>query len=400
MPLIDFELPSIAVRNIVQQKQRSYLTLSGIIIGIIIIVALLSIGQSMQKSIEIEFESMGMNSLFLEPGSEENMMTSAVARTIRESDIRLVESIPGVHEVIPFYEASGQLTRGKESTGVIILGIDPDQIHILERMGYLDVTVGRDVKKGDKYNMVIYEDFALNAFDEELKLREKVEVDEIPMRIIGISKPNSFMGFSFSNMIIITKAAARELFDAEDPVEVMITVSDKSRLTEVKEEIETVLEKAHGEKDFYIMSSEDMLASAGIVLNLVQIVLLGIASISIIVGGVGITNTMLMAVMERTREIGVMKAIGATNKVILSLFLTEAAMIGGVGGIIGIIIGLSLAFVASVLATMSGFAMPFIADPQTIIGVLLFSIIVGVIAGYVPAKRASDLDPVEALHYE
>jgi putative ABC transport system permease protein len=400
MAVFDSELPSIAIKNLRQQRLRSYLTLSGIVIGIVIIAALISIGQSMQVSIENQFVSMGMNTLFLEPGSEESLFTTAIARTIKESDLRIVESIPGVDEVVPFYEVGGTVKRKGEEAGIMILGINPSQLEILRKIGYINIKDGREIKKGDKFNMIIYQGFAENAFDEELKLRERVKIGDYTMRIIGISKPYSLLGFSISTLVIVTEDAAKQLFGAEDPLEVAITVTEKSRIGEVKEKIETELEKAHGEKDFYLLSAEEMLEAAGIVLVLVQIVLLGIASISLIVGGVGITNTMLMAVIERTREIGLMKAVGATNTRIMSLFLTEALFIGAVGGAIGITIGLLIAYAVTSLATASGFQMPFIFNPTLIGGLLVFSSVVGVIAGYLPAKRAASLDPVEALHYE
>lgn len=400
MPFFDRELPGIAITNLREAKIRSYLTLSGIIIGIIIIVSLTSIGESLQKSIEQQFESMGMNTLFLEPGSEENQFTSALSH-IRESDISLVRSIQGVDEVIPFYETGGTIKSNGDYAGIFIFGIDPAYIDILKKIGYLDIEEGRELSKGDKYSIIIYNTFAKNAFkDDALKVREKLVIDNNPMRVIGISKPNSFLGMSISNIVLMTKDAAKELFGTKDPTEAAITVTDKSKVAEVKKKIEEVLEKAHGEKDFYVMSSDDILKSAGMVLGLVQIVLIGIASISILVGGVGITNTMLMAVMERTREIGVMKAIGATNARILSIFLAESAFIGGIGGTIGIIIGLSLSYFASIIAESAGFNLPFTINPLLVMGVFIFSLLVGIIAGYVPAKRAAGLDPVKALHYE
>ena len=400
MRLSDIELPIIALENLRQQKLRSYLTLAGIVIGIVIIVALVSVGQSMQKSIERQFESLGMNAIFLEPGNESSLATTAIARTIKEEDVRLVESVPHVKEVVPFYEGSATMKKGDEETGVIILGIRPEQIPALENIGYIGIKEGRAITKGDKYNMVIYEDFTKNAFKDEIKLRERLEVNDVSMRVVGISKPMSFMGFGFSNMIIVSKDSARELFNVKDPMELMITVTDKSKIKEAKARIEYVLEKAHGEKDFYLMSSEEILQASGIVLSLVQIILLGIASISIVVGGVGIMNTMLMSVIERTREIGVMKAIGATNSRVLSLFLAESAIIGAIGGIIGIAIGLLIAYSITVIAGMANFDLPFVADFGLLLAIFIFSIAIGAAAGYVPAKRAASLDPVEALHYE
>jgi putative ABC transport system permease protein len=393
------ELIEISLKNVLSQGLKSSLTILGVIIGIAAIIALVSLGQGLTAVVEEQFELMGMNSIFVEPGSPETMLAGGMD-TLRSSDVKIIESIPGVDKVIPFYEGAVIIKSKQEETEAVFIGVNANQIEYLKQMGYLDLEEGRNLRQGDKYSIVIYNNLAKEIFEKELKLRESLELNGHKFRIVGISKTPAMIGLTGMTAVLITEQAAKEIFKAKDPIEIAVLVTSKELVPKISEEIEKKLEKAHGEKNFYLMTSDQMLDSANIVLGLLQIFLLGLASISLLVGGIGIMNTMLMTVIERTNEIGLMKAIGATKTQILTQFITEAAIIGLIGGTIGTIIGLGFAVIVSIISENAGMPLKINISIELIFGAMLFAIIVGIISGFIPAQRAANLDPVDALRYE
>lgn len=398
---IDAELFSIAFRNLKMHKLRSSLTLLGIIIGIAAIVALVSIGEGLNQAVTQEFEKMGLDTLAVEPGSGAGMSTM-VSRALKEEDIGLIEGIPGVEHVMGFYETAAIAEFRDKQSSVFIIGLTPADRPFLEKAGYLDLMKGRNLESNDKYAVIISESFASEGFNEEtLRVKDQLEINGQKFKIVGITKDMSGIigGFSPANMIWLPKETVQDFFGEKDPMEIMVQVTDREIADEVADKITERLKRAHGEEDFYVMTTENIMESAGVVLGLIQAVLVALAGISLIVGGIGIMNTMLMSVLERTKEIGVMKAVGATNSRVLSIFLVESAMIGAFGGVAGAMLGILLASLVSVVATLSGFGLPVGINIVAIIGAIAFAMLVGMASGYLPARRAALLEPVQALRY-
>jgi len=391
---------SVAFNNIRNQKLRSYLTLLGIVIGIAAIVSLIGIVQGLQNFIGSELQSLGMNSIFVEPGSEMGM-TTAVSRSLKADDLDVIRGVPGVKDATGFWETSATMKFKDQEAEVLLVGMEPDKMFMLEDMGYVEITEGREFTNTDMFSVGLYSDFAEETFDDPIQLRQTVELNGKKFRVIAISKPNTFASsFGASNMVLVTKDVVQKNFDEEDSVKLIVTVNNTSEITDVQEEIEKRLEKKHGSKDFYTMTSENLLSGADAILGLVGLVVFVIAGISLLVGGIGIMNTMLMTVMERTREIGIMKAIGASSNLVLSLFLFEAGLIGLIGGILGVVIGALIGLLASVAASYAGFPFSALPSMELIGGALIFSLVVGMISGWIPANRAAKMDPVEALRFE
>jgi len=395
----DSELFSIAFKNLKTQKMRSFLTLLGIVIGIAAIVALVSIGEGLNMAVTEEFEKMGLDTLTVQSGTGLSM-TSAMSRTLKDRDIDIIDSVPGVEHVMGFYETAGIAEfRGKQTT-IFIIGTEPDDRHFLEKAGYIDIIKGRYLESNDRYAIVIPESF-VDVFDEEtLRVRDQLEINGQKFKIVGISKDMSgaFAGLA-SNMLWLPKETVRDFFGEKNPTEIMVQATDREIVDDVADKITERLKRAHGEEDFYVMTTENIMESAGIVLGLIQTVLVALAGISLVVGGIGIMNTMLMAVLERTKEIGIMKAVGATNTKVLSIFLAESALIGGFGGIIGVLLGLVFAGIVSVVATASGFGLAVGINVFAMVGAVAFAMFVGTVSGYLPARRAALLEPVQALRY-
>tara|TARA_Y100000310_G_scaffold342664_1_gene446837 strand:+ start:47 stop:1243 length:1197 start_codon:yes stop_codon:yes gene_type:complete len=398
--LVDLEVFTVAFTNLKRQRLRSYLTLLGMVIGIAAIVALFTLSTALSITIEEQFEIFGLDVIFVEPGQEIGFST-AVSRGIEEEDIDIIKSIPGVEEVMGFYETAAIAKYRDQELSAFIIGYDPNKGEYLEQTGYIILNRGRLLEPNDLHSVMISESFAENALgNRDLELKQKLEIDGMEFRIVGILEDADIATAGFINFFWVTKKAAQTLFDEEDPVELIVKVTDEHLVDEVSEKIEIKLEDAHGEKDFYVATSETLLESFSNVLGIVQIVLMLLASISVVVGAIGIMNTMLMAVLERTREIGAMKAIGATNNLILGIFIAEAGLLGMVGGAIGIVIGYLTATGISLVAGSLGFGLPIVVDPFVIIFGILVSMGVGIISGVIPARRAAKMDPVEALRYE
>ncbi len=399
--MIDIETAKVAFTNLKRQKLRSYLTLLGMVIGIAAIVALFTLSDGLSIAVEEMFEGLGLDTLTVQSGSSMGLATM-VSRTLKDSDIRIIEDIPGVETVIGFYEGAAIAKYRDKELSAFIIGYDPNKTEFLQGMGYLFLSEGRLLESTDLYSVLISESFAENALDsKELGLRQRIEIDGMDFRIVGLlddSDMASSMGVN--NMFWVTKNAAQTLFDMDQPIEVMVKVTDERIANDVAEKIEDKLERAHGEKDFIVLTTESLLESFNSVLGVIQIVLLLLAGISVVVGAIGIMNTMLMAVLERTREIGAMKAIGATNSRILSIFIAEAGLLGLAGGSAGVVLGYIVALGISIVAGSFNFNLPITLNIFAIVFGISLSLFVGIASGVLPARRAAMMDPVEALRYE
>ncbi|MBT4192017.1 MAG: FtsX-like permease family protein, partial [Candidatus Diapherotrites archaeon] len=201
-------------------------------------------------------------------------------------------------------------------------------------------------------------------------------------------------------MILTTVEGYERVFENANLVEMMVKTTNTDNVDKTKEEIEEYFEDKYGKRSMTILTSEQAIEQFTMILGMLTIFIVGIAGISLVVGGLGIMNAMVTSVMERTREIGLYKAIGASNQKVLTIFLLEAGFIGLIGGIIGVLLGLAGAELITIIANASNFPITSVLVPEIIIGALAFSLIVGMVSGFYPALRASKLDPVEALRYD
>ncbi len=393
---MDLEIFFNSFESLKRQKLRSFLTLLGIVIGIGSVVALISIGDGFNKSIEKEFEKLGSNTLIVLPGSS---FVSSVFAKLEENDVKRIESVKGVEDATPLYLSSTVVSFKEQKKSVIILGIDTKKQALLEDLGLFEIKEGRLLSSSDNLGIIIGSRFAEDTFDSEVELRQKLLVGNDYLRVIGITKASGqSFGAAFDNAIIMNYKSLEAITGKNlTPFRIFVKAVSKEEIPTVKEAIKKELKKAHGEEDFQILTATQIQESALSVLGLIQLVLVFIAAISLVVGGIGIMNTMLMSVMERTKEIGIMKAIGATNNDVLSIFLVESGIIGLIGGFIGYVLGFALALIGGIVASSSGLDLIISFDPVLLIGSLLFAFVIGMISGFIPSRRASLMQPVDAL---
>ncbi|MFH1588624.1 MAG: ABC transporter permease [Candidatus Diapherotrites archaeon] len=384
-----------AVLTLKEQRLRSILTLLGIIVGIAAIITLISVGQGVTNAINHQFEKMGSNTLMVLPGK--SMVTAALSE-LKENDAELIKKIQGVEFAIPIYVETDQAEFEKETKTAMIIGIDPDDKEQLNNVGLIEVAEGRALASSDNYSVLIGNKIEKDYFEKDVQLRQKIMLFEKNFKVIGITKSaGMFFGAVYDTAIIMNYKTLKEFKEGLTPSRIIVKTINKEQNEEVKQRITERLKRDHGQEDFQVSTMESITEMTQSVLGIVQLVLLAIAAISLVVGGIGIMNTMLMSVIERTNEIGLMKATGATNNQVLTQFITEAGIIGLLGGTIGIIIGITVAYAISFIGSQSGFELPISFDIVLFLGTVLFALTVGIISGVYPAFMASKLDPVEAL---
>lgn len=396
-------------KNMKDRLTRSVLTIISILIGIMAIFALVSFGQGLSSYINEIGQQAGADKLIAQPKGFGPPGTSSSPLAKEDLDFfRKANDISEAAGVI-VNQAESSLEENKPGKWVFVMGmstIPSEQRLIDESFGGIDILKGRNLKSGDKSKAVIGYNYQFDdkIFSKKLELGDKIFVNRIEFKIIGFYEE---IGNSQddSNMYI-TLGDAEALFDTKDEYDFIYLRADKGvSPSELAERLTEKLRKEKGQKEgeetFFIQTFEELLETFGTVLIVINAILVLIAGISILVAAVNITNTMYTAVLERTKEVGVMKAIGARNSTILFMFFMESGIIGLIGGAIGILLGYGLAKLGGFFAASSGYALLQPAFPWwLIVGCLLFSFLVGAVSGYLPARTASKLKPVDALRYE
>ncbi len=404
-----FDLFLIGIRNLSHRRLRSYLTMLGILIGITAVVALISMGQGMEDAITEQFESVGSNIIMVMGsggGMSSPIMSMVSEKPLTVKDKEVIESVKGVNIVAEYIIMPASVGFHGEKTDSFLGGSSPGPTReIIEASMNAYREAGRELKEGDRYKAVIGNNIAHTAFDREVSIGDKITILGQEFRVVGIyEKIGNAMD---DNSIMIPIDIMRDLIDEKEKISMLYLNTKKGydvqKVAEnIEEELRDYRDEDEGDETFVVSTASDLLETFGSILNIVQAVVVGLAAISLLVGGVGIMNTMYMAVMERTREIGTMKAIGATNADILTIFLVESGVLGMIGGIVGVTIGLGISKLVEIAVTQF-YGTPLIKAHVSLVligGAVAFSFIVGMMSGIFPAKQASSLKPVDALRYE
>jgi putative ABC transport system permease protein len=389
-----------SLKSLTRKQIRSFLTLAGVVIGIAAIVCLLSIGQGLTNSVNEQFEQLGTNIVYMLGMNP----LSGTSNTIdfSDSDISWVEGVSGVDYVLPLYSGVGTMQTNSVRKNVMILSMDLDKSSLFEEYGYFDVEEGRRIEEGDTQGILITKQLAKDGFDKPLNAKKLVTINDLPYKIIGIQKPLKVVvgDYNPENLILMSESAFKKFSPNSTPTYLMIVTFSREDNSKIADELTKHFEDKYGQRSIYVYTSDQLLDQINSIYAIITFFLIGVSAIAMIVGGVGIMNAMITSVMEKTKEIGIMKALGASNYTILMIFIIEAALIGLIGGAMGTILGYGLSQIISFFVSESGMILQGVISLEiTLIG-LGFSTIVGVISGYLPALRAANLDPIEALRYE
>ncbi len=392
-----------AIRTFKSRKLRSFLTMIGVFIGIAAIVGLISLGQGLKETVNEQFRSLGTDKIIIMPGSSLMSVTTASAK-LYDKDVETILKVQGIKDLALFKYRSDKVTFNGKSIYSVITGVPTEKgIKILTESLGTDIVEGRMLQKGETSKVVVGWKFANDdkMFGRKVQIGDKIEIQNKKFEVVGVFESRGNDADDLS--IYIPLSAYENLYDQEyiDMIYAQ-TISGVDNLAvaeKIKKELRNSRGLEEGEEDFTVQTLDQLLESFGTILNILNIILLAITSISLVVGGIGIMNTMYTSVLERRKEIGIMKSIGAKNSDIMHIFLIEAALLGFIGGVIGILLGVIMGktiewFTVNVIK----FALIRVVFPPTLIfGALLFAIITGIISGVLPAIRASRLNPVEAL---
>ena len=399
---------SLALDSITHRRLRAFLTMLGIFIGVASVVALVSLGQGLSESVNASFNKIGTDKLMITPGSTGITGTSFSPSPLTDHDLAAVRRIIGVSKVSYSIVRSTRLTHGQQTIFARVSGIptSADDSVAIKEFRSITVETGRDLSQNDKTKALVGYGLATGtAFTGGLKVNDILAINGTEFRVNGILKKVGDP--SIDNGLIIPLDEAKVVFHADGVYDAIVLKLDKGIVpSSLVDQVERELRRSRGvtkdHQDFTVQTSEQLIASFNTIFNLVQAIVVGIAAISLLVGAVGIMNTMYTSVLERTKEIGVMKAIGAKNSEILILFMIESGMLGLVGGIIGVIIGFILAKSAEIIAdsVLGTNLITAYFTPELVLGALVFSLVLGSVSGAFPAMQAAKLRPVDALRYE
>jgi putative ABC transport system permease protein len=397
-----------AIESIASNKLRSGLTMLGVIIGVAAVIAMLAIGNGAQQSILGEIEGIGTNLLFIFPGGDARVTQPLTLEDMEAMDDAL--QAPSVAAVAASVSGSAEVTFAGENTTTSVVGVTPDYLFVQN----MDLSEGDSITEqhlnGLASVVILGADVAEDLFDRtESLVDETVRINGQPFRVIGVLAKQGGSAFGSADdqvLIPITTSQVRiQSRSNRDEVDMIYaSAASAEAVTDATDEVSEILRDRHrtdiGEDDFSILTQQSIIDTASSITGILTIFLGGVAGISLLVGGIGIMNIMLVSVIERTKEIGLRKAMGARKSTILTQFLVESLVISLIGGILGILMGWGLSTLVGALAAGSDIMLTPVMEMDAILMATLFSAAVGIFFGLYPANRASNLEPVEALRSE
>ncbi len=391
------ELLRLALARLRTSRLRAALTMLGVIIGVASVVALVGVGQGTTSNITNRLSSLGTNLLTVSPTGG-----GASGGTLTLEDADAIGELASVAGVAPEVSTSLLVQAGDESTTTTIVGTTPAYpavraFEVWQGTFLTDVSVDHDLRVA-VLGASTATDLGLGASD----IGSEISIAGIPFRVIGILQAKGGSGFQDpDDQVMVPVGVVQKYFVGGDTVRTIgVSVAQADQMTATKAELTALLRDRHDlaaddDDDFNVFDQTQLLEAASSITSTLTLLLGGIASISLVVGGIGIMNIMLVSVRERTREIGIRKAVGARGRDILAQFLVEALTLSLLGGLIGILVGLG---VSALIGQLAGWGFSF--NPATVAAAVVFSLVVGVVFGVWPARQAARLDPISALRYE
>ena len=394
----------VALKSLLANKLRTFLAMLGIIIGVGAVISMLALGAGARQQVVDQIASMGKNLLIVHPAQRgsRGVMSDTSQRLRLEDAKAILDNVSDVYQVAPTVRGSSQLKYLNKNTRNSVIGSSVTYFPVRN----FEIDMGRSFTEGEVERMarvaVLGPTAAENLFESSNPVGKTIKIKGINFSIVGVTKSRGSRGRHNPDELVIVPytIAMKQLFGLQHLNEIDIQATDNANLEKVQEETTAVLRRQHRlvegvPDDFHMHNQAEILEAAAEVSRTFSVLLGSIAGISLLVGGIGIMNIMLVTVTERTREIGVRKAIGAKKRDILLQFLIEAIVLSALGGIIGVVLGVGTAQMIPKLtqfSTVSGIGSVLLA--------LSFSAAVGIFFGYYPARRAALLNPIDALRYE
>ena len=402
----------IAFRALQMNKLRSALTMLGIVIGVASVIATVAIGSGATQRIQQQIASIGSNIIIVMPGSTSSSgvrLGSGNAVTLSETDAReIVAQCPDIALAAPIVRGGAQVIYGNNNWATSVYGVTPDYLTIRE----LSVADGaeftqQDIESANKV-AVLGRTPVNNLFGDADPIGQTIRIKNVPFTVVGVltAKGQSSQGQDQDDVILLPISSAKRKVigtnsaNADAVNTIMMQAKSGAQIAAAEEEAQALLRQRHHLQpaeadDFSVRNLEELFAAQEASSRIMAIMLAAVASVSLVVGGIGIMNIMLISVRERTREIGLRQALGAKTHDILNQFLVEAVTLSIAGGVVGIVFGISA---SALISRLAGWATS--VGPGAVLLAVFFSALVGVSFGYYPARRAAYLDPIEALRYE
>ncbi len=399
-----FETFRVAFEAIVSNKVRSGLTMLGVIIGVMAVILLVSIGEGARVYITKELTGLGTNLLIVTPGKTTTSggfhpPSAGTVRKLTYDDAQALRRRAWLlTDAVPIVLGTGKIKYRNLGRDTMVIGTTPE----FQRVRNLFIDIGSYLSQGDVDSkskvVVLGTRVKEELFGAENALGKVVILSDARYRVVGVmQKKGTSLAWDIDDIVFIPVTSGQELFDTDGLFEILASTPRAEDTDQAIAQIKDILIRRHAHKeDFTIQTQGAMLSAMNTILGVLTAVLGGIAGISLLVGGIGIMNIMLVSVRERTREIGIRKALGARNKDILAQFMIEAITLSGAGGVIGIIIGVGLALIIPVFVDV----LPTSVSLWSILMAFFFSAAVGVFFGVYPARKAALQDPIQALRWE
>lgn len=401
----------IAFLALASNKFRTFLTVLGIVIGIFSVITLVAVGRGSESLIINQVRSLGSRTIMVGPGREPegpSQFAEILTKSLKESDVKKLSQLPSISRISPIILGSSQVVYQNEKTRAQFMGVNNDAQYIQN----IQLETGRFATE-DEINSkarvaILGSKIKENLFGQSEAVGEFIKIKNFNFKVIGVLKPKGVLAFQdLDKQVYIPYTTAQKLLLGIDYFHAIIIQAENEKIVaRLVGEIKQTLRENHdisdpSQDDFHVMTQEDTAQRINIIGNVLTIFLAVVAGISLVVGGIGIMNIMLVAVKERTREIGLRKAVGATSKDILNQFLLEAMILTSAGGILGIILGISFSgLIAIILSSYLGYEWSLVIPWRIVALSVLISVAAGLIFGIYPAKKAADLNPIDALRYE
>ena len=382
-------------------RTRSLLTVTGIAIGVAAVVLLTAIGEGIHRFVLAEFTQFGTNLIVVAPGKTSTLgMSGAVISNVRPlslDDARALRTLPEVQAVVPMVQGNAAVERGGQSRRTMVLGVGPKVPQVWQMRPAIGRFLPQEESGGDRAFAVLGAKLKHELFGNISPLGERVRIGGEPYRVIGVMETKGQMlGFDLDDTVFIPVARALAMFNRESLMEIDLLYAPEADGEAVAERIRDLLERRHGSEDFTITTQDQMMDVLGSVLDVLTMAVGALGGISLVVGGIGILTIMTIAVRERRREIGLLRALGAARRQILVLLLSEAVALALLGGLAGLLVGAGGAW----LIGMAVPALPTHTAWDFVLLAELTAALIGLAAGVLPALSAARLDPVQALRDE